>query len=84
MVGTEDDFLLFLGEVLKIICEPKSIIPKPVFLTLTLNRGGGLVIEIKQGADWHRKGRGLVLGLWIDCRPERRLRSVLICQLYPS
>lgn len=33
----KDDFLLFLGEVSEIRCKPKSVILKPVFLTLTLN-----------------------------------------------
>lgn len=33
----KDDFLLFLGEVLEIKFELKSVIPKPEFLTLTQN-----------------------------------------------
>ena len=33
----KDDLLLFLGEVSKIRCEPKFVIPRPVFRTLPLH-----------------------------------------------
>lgn len=53
----KDDFLLFLGEVSKIRCEPKSVTPNPVFLTLTWS-GESVMIEKKEGADQRAQERG--------------------------
>lgn len=51
----KDDFLLFLGETR---CEPKSVVPKPVFLVLTLKWRWGLVREKnRELIEGHRKGR---------------------------
>ena len=41
-------FLVLLGKVLAIRCDPKFVVPKSVFLTLTLQGDGGLVIEKKE------------------------------------
>lgn len=56
----KDDFLLFLGEVSEIRCEPKFVIPRPVFWTLPLH--GDVVRRQRKNKAWEseRFGAGTV------------------------
>lgn len=62
----KDDFLLFLGEVSEIRCEPKFVIRGLYFGP---SHYMGMWSE-DRGKIRHGKVRGLVLGRWIDCSPK--------------